>query len=231
MTTLLLVRHGQASFGSDDYDRLCEAGVHQSRLLGAHLARTARLPDVAVAGTLRRQGDTARHALAAADHRIPIAADAAFDEYPSDTLFAAYLPVLAAADPSLAGDRSTLRTDRRRFQAALMGVMDLWVTGHAAFVGESWTAFHSRVRQGLDAAVAGRDKDATIAVFTSGGVIATAIGIALGLPARAAVALSWRINNASVSELHFGRSGYSLIGFNAIEHLRLAGDAALLSHR
>ena len=42
--TLLLVRHGQASFGKSDYDRLSPGGHRQARLLGADLARRGLRP-------------------------------------------------------------------------------------------------------------------------------------------------------------------------------------------
>ena len=38
MSTILLVRHGQASFGAADYDNLSPTGHEQSRVLGAALA-------------------------------------------------------------------------------------------------------------------------------------------------------------------------------------------------
>ena len=39
MAEILMVRHGQAAFGTDDYDRLTEVGWEQSRLLGDYFAR------------------------------------------------------------------------------------------------------------------------------------------------------------------------------------------------
>ncbi|HYG90195.1 MAG TPA: histidine phosphatase family protein [Azospirillum sp.] len=231
MTTLLLIRHGQASFGSGDYDRLCDQGVAQSRHLGAHLVRERRLPDAAVSGTLRRQAETARHALEAAGLDLPVTADPAFDEYPSDALFAAYLPAVAARHPEIAAAGKTFRADRRLFQSALAAVMDLWCTGAEGFAGESWAAFRNRVRAGLEAAVAGRGKDEMVAIFTSGGVIGSAVGEVLGLPAEQRIALSWRVLNASVTEIRYGRTGFSLAGFNAVAHLRLVAGEALLTYR
>jgi len=35
---IYLVRHGQASFGAEDYDELSDLGARQSRLLGGWLA-------------------------------------------------------------------------------------------------------------------------------------------------------------------------------------------------
>ncbi len=231
MTTLLLIRHGQASFGTGDYDRLCERGVAQSHALGAHLRREGRRVAAAAAGTLRRQADTARHTLDAAGMAVPVATDPAFDEYPADGLMAAYLPLAARQDPSLAGSAAELRADRRRFQRALMAVMALWLAGADGFAGESWAAFRARVRAGLDAAVAGRGKDETVAVFTSGGVIGAAVAAVLKAPDDTAADLSWRVFNASVTELHHGRRGFALTGFNGTAHLRLAGDGDLLTHR
>ena len=61
MTTIFLIRHGQASFGADDYDNLSPIGEAQSRVLGEALSR--RIPaeaDIhAYAGNLRRHAQTA----------------------------------------------------------------------------------------------------------------------------------------------------------------------------
>jgi len=38
MGAIYLVRHGQAAFGTDDYDRLTEIGYTQARLLGGFFA-------------------------------------------------------------------------------------------------------------------------------------------------------------------------------------------------
>ena len=62
MGVVLLVRHGQASFGADDYDVLSETGWEQARLLGAWLAARGVAPDVVVRGGMRRHRETARGA-------------------------------------------------------------------------------------------------------------------------------------------------------------------------
>ena len=59
MGLVLLVRHGQASFGADDYDVLSETGVEQSRFLGRALAAQGVAPRAVVHGAMRRQRDTA----------------------------------------------------------------------------------------------------------------------------------------------------------------------------
>ena len=70
MPIVLLVRHGQASFGGDDYDQLSELGRRQAELTGRWLRDRGLRRPVAVHGSLRRQRDTAALALAAAGQAV-----------------------------------------------------------------------------------------------------------------------------------------------------------------
>jgi broad specificity phosphatase PhoE len=54
MGTLYLVRHGQASFGSDDYDRLSELGARQCERLGEYFRAKGLRFDGVITGTLKR---------------------------------------------------------------------------------------------------------------------------------------------------------------------------------
>ena len=58
MGTLYLVRHGQASFGADDYDQLSARGQQQSERLGAYWRERGLRFDAVLCGTLRRHGQT-----------------------------------------------------------------------------------------------------------------------------------------------------------------------------
>ena len=60
MGNIYLVRHGQAAFGTEHYDRLTDLGVAQARLLGAYFARRQIRFDAVFTGTLRRQAETAQ---------------------------------------------------------------------------------------------------------------------------------------------------------------------------
>ena len=114
-----------------------------------------------------------------------------------------------------------------------MAVSGLWLEGAAPERGEleSWKVFAARVHDGLERLNAEHGKDAQIAVFTSGGVIAAGAALALSLSPRETLKLNWGIYNASISELGFRRTGIYLLGFNNITHLRLAGDPELVTHR
>ena len=58
MGTLYLVRHGQASFGADDYDRLSELGHRQSERLGEYFKGKGLEFQAVITGTLRRHQET-----------------------------------------------------------------------------------------------------------------------------------------------------------------------------
>ncbi|MFY7941438.1 MAG: histidine phosphatase family protein, partial [Burkholderiaceae bacterium] len=60
MGTLYLVRHGQASFGADDYDQLSELGQRQSRRLGAYFQERRLTFEAVITGSLKRQQQTWR---------------------------------------------------------------------------------------------------------------------------------------------------------------------------
>ncbi len=58
MGTLYLVRHGQASFGADDYDVLSAMGHQQSVRLGEYFRHRGVTFEAALTGTLNRQTQT-----------------------------------------------------------------------------------------------------------------------------------------------------------------------------
>ena len=58
MGTLYLVRHGQASFGADDYDVLSPLGHQQAVRLGEYFKTKGLVFDAAMTGTLQRQIST-----------------------------------------------------------------------------------------------------------------------------------------------------------------------------
>ncbi len=58
MGTLYLVRHGQASFGAEDYDNLSELGHKQAVRLGEYWRERGMVFDAVIIGTLNRHRQT-----------------------------------------------------------------------------------------------------------------------------------------------------------------------------
>lgn len=232
MTTLVLVRHGQASFGAQNYDELSRAGLRQAELLGAHWKESGWNADAWYSGTLARQKDTASAALAALGAAAtPVTEHRAFDEYDHASLITSYLPVIAAEHPEFKVQRRELFSDPRTFQNFFEKVVACWIGERegAQSLQESWPAFRERCASGLrEIAPEGRDR---VVAFTSGGVIAAALAEALKLDGTQAFELNWRIYNASVHVFRLGRRGLTLVGFNNVSHLERAREPALLTFR
>lgn len=232
MTTLTLVRHGQASWGKPNYDELSPLGERQARLTGAHLARIGSRPDVVAAGAMQRQRHTAELVGgawgASAAQRWP-----AFDEYDAGRLFEAYLPAVLMETPDLAANQRALFSDRKLFQRSFEAVTAKWVADEPQQIPgfEPWEAFRGRVCDDLLRIHREFGRDAHLVLCSSGGPIAVAVAATLGLAPRATLRLNWAIYNASITELRSTKTGWRLLGFNNITHLRLENDPDVVTLR
>ena len=95
MSTLHLVRHGQASFGADDYDRLSELGWRQSRRLGEYWKGKGQQFDQVIMGTLRRHEETWRgiaEGLGLDAQALPVRTTPKLNEYDSAAVIATVHP-------------------------------------------------------------------------------------------------------------------------------------------
>jgi broad specificity phosphatase PhoE len=231
VTTLLLVRHGQASFGAKNYDELSPLGHRQSEILGAHWRALGFAATAWRAGSMARQKSTGSTALKAMELTADLVEHAGFDEYDHQGLIRSYLPVIAAEEKDFAMSHRELFADRKLFQRFFEKVVGCWLDGREGSepIKETWKAFCERSLQGInDAAAGGAD---CVVAFTSGGVIAAALQSALRLEGRVAFEMNWRIYNASVHHFRVGKRGLSLLGFNNVTHLELAKDPSLLTFR
>lgn len=226
MPVVYLVRHAQASFGEEDYDVLSERGHEQARRLGAALAARGVRAVHAVAGTLRRQIDTAR-ACGASVPGEPVV-DARWNEYDSAGVLAHHGPLGAGAVADAIGAPSGLSS--REFQGMLDPALRAWIAaGEGSACAESWPAFRARVRAALDDLVEGLAAGETGLAFTSGGVIAAIATTLLDVPPDTFVALNRIAVNTGLSKVLAGRSGLQLLSYN--EQAHVDGDRDLMTFR
>lgn len=232
MTRLVLVRHGQASFGARNYDELSAIGERQGTLLGEHWRRHGRHFDAAWSGDMVRQKVTAARtfeAMGAADSVVTV--DAAFNEFDHQQLIRAYFPLVAKEHPQFSVNPKTLFSDHDTFQRLFDLIVACWIEQRsgAAPVDESWEAFQARCLEGLRRVADSGARQAV--VFTSGGVITAVLRAALNLDADKAFHLNWEILNASVHSFRLGKRGVILQRFNDVAHLELLRDESLLTYR
>jgi broad specificity phosphatase PhoE len=239
MAVIYLIRHGQASFGDEDYDRLSELGRRQAGLLGAHFRRHGAGLEALLTGALRRQQDTAAEILAAlGDRAPPHSTKSAFNEYDHAAIIRAYLPLFMARVGAPRGlEQGDVFRDPKLFEFAFRFMIKAWMDNlpHHGEEFESWREFCNRVSAGLEYVLAAHGPKAKVGIVTSGGTIAAALRAVLGLSNKRTLSMNWSVYNASVTQLYYGRSARHedalLIGFNNVAHLEDAGGRDLITFR
>ena len=231
MSTLYLIRHGQASFGTDNYDQLSAVGREQVKILGRYFAETRERIDRIYSGTLSRQRESAQILADALNAAPPLSIEPAFDEYDSDVILRRFAASLTEAQLAEAGWPG-LRTDRKRFQLFLERAARAWVdaTIEAAEV-LPWKGFHGRIVQALDEIIRREGRSKTLLISTSGGVIGTIVAHVLGLANHMGIELNWAVHNASITRLIYNADKVSLSMFNALPHLDVSGRRQLITYR
>jgi broad specificity phosphatase PhoE len=229
MSTLLLIRHGQARAFEADSDRLTPRGEAQAAKLGMHLVLSGAEFDEAHTGTLVRQRRTAEiigDAFERSGRTFPaLEPNAAWNEYDAGGILGALLPELSRRDPTfgaLVADFHTAAAsaDRNRyFQRMFEVLMEAWQTGAVTDEHvEPFEVFHERVRGALRE-ILSRGGSRRIAVFTSGGPIGVCVQEVLEAPPRTALRLNFRVKNGSLTEMVFSEARVSLEHFNVVEHI------------
>lgn len=234
MSELILVRHGQASFGADSYDKLSPLGIQQVQVLARHWQTMDERFDVAYAGTLRRQQETAS-ALQASVVSSDTSINAGFNEYNGESLLRIYLRDHAVRE-GFPADLMLPIKDRKTFQLVLEAATQHWLNGTLQADScdtdfESWKHFQSRVHNTLDELMSLHTAGARVLISTSGGVIALALQRALNLPDNQTMETNWMVYNSSVTRLVYGRGKVSLSSFNALPHLSAPGRRELITYR
>ena len=231
MSTLLLVRHGQASLFTDNYDRLSDVGLSQAEALGKHWLERDIRPDGVYSGTLTRQWQTAnkigevftnsREAWPA-PQEIP-----GLNEYPAKEITESLVPALRTKDASfdrLVSDLESSNSHEEKYRhlhRLLEVVIARWVLDDydGVDVPLSWKTFSEGVRAALRDVMSSAGRGQTIAIFTSGGPVAISVQTVLQAPDSKAAELNWRVHNCSVTRYTFSGERLSLDAFNDVFHL------------
>lgn len=232
MSTLYLVRHGQASFATANYDQLSATGREQAKRLAEYFACGGERIDGVYSGSLMRQRETAQILVEALGNpALQINVEPALDEYDGDILLREYAKSLTPAQLEEAGWPG-LKTDRRKFQLFLERAARAWVEARIeAAAMLPWKGFHGRVIAALEGIMRIEGRSKTLIVSTSGGVIGTAVAHVLGLSNHMGMELNWAVHNASITRLIYSADKVSLSMFNGLPHLDCEGRRELITYR
>ncbi|MAX56306.1 MAG: histidine phosphatase family protein [Alcanivoracaceae bacterium] len=224
MPVIYLIRHGQASFGKEDYDQLSEPGWEQSRILG----RALQNQDLGVArpicGTMRRHRETAEAALGELGLPAEWHTDTGFNEYNHTELL--------ALDWPMANDRAALTewlgkqaNPRKVFQVHFEQALRRWQrnddSDRSAY-SETWPAFRERVLASTYSLGNSLSSGESALVFTSGGAISVIIQHLLDMDDEALITWNRTLINTSVTRILVNAGKLRLVSVN--EHLHLPSD-------
>jgi len=236
VSELILVRHGQASFGKASYDKLSEKGVEQAKILCRHWQDVGEQFDYVYSGTLLRQKETANELLSLVKG-TPTAAieNPAFNEYNGDPLMRVYLRD-HAADEGFDTPLSWPITDERLFQRLFEAACAKWIRGELKPSAENnnfeyWQDFQSRVYAAVDEIMARHNSGSRVLISTSGGVIAMVLQRVLRFPDQEVITTNWMVRNSSVSRVKYGQGKVSLTQFNSLPHLERSGLQEMITYR
>lgn len=236
MSAILLVRHGQASFGKADYDVLSEIGERQSRILGRSLAARGVDPGLLVTGAMKRHRQTLDHALDSAGwDGVTVTLDEGWNEFDHEHVIEVLKPHYKVPMVMKSDLVRTLKP-RQEFQAMFEEATRRWACGEFDDeYKESFPAFCARVEDALSRTAAALEPKQTAVVFTSGGPIAAVVAAILSPSDEQHGAEMWgRLNlttiNAAVTKLVVGGRGRTLVSMNDHSHLESA-EPGLVTYR
>ena len=232
MGSIYLIRHGQASFGAKDYDNLSTLGIKQSQMLGQHFSNIGLNFDTIYTGAMRRHQQTADACLQAMGRQSPGTKTIdEFNEYDHEQVFQAHKPEFKDK-AKLVQFLASQDKPQKAFHLLFTQAFDRWASGK--FDGEydeTWPAFNARCKRGLDAISKNASASQHIAVFTSGGPIASNIQQHLNIPDENIHTINWSMVNCSITHFLYNSSGVNLGYYNNYSHLESTINSPLITYR
>jgi broad specificity phosphatase PhoE len=221
MGTLYLVRHGQASFGADDYDVLSPMGHQQSARLGDYFKFKGITFDAALTGTLNRQIQTYAGICAGMGTEPAAMPWPGLNEYDSHA-------VIEAIHPHPLEKPTSPEMYRDHFRLLKDGLAQ-WMAGVVSPKGmPSYPDFVLGVTSALDHVR--KNCNGNVLLVSSGGPIATAVGHVLGTSPETTIELNLRIRNCSVTEFAFTPKRHMLVTYNTLPHLDAPEHASWITY-
>ena len=215
MSEFYLVRHGQASFGADNYDQLSELGYQQALWLGQHLKERDIKFDRVVLGSMARHQQTAENICKGLEVDIPFDVHEGLNEYDFHRLVKTYLQQFPEQAPSE-------DADHRDFYRVLKKALQLWSKDELnGDIPETWSNFQQRVRSALNE-VQNCERSKRTLVVSSGGPIAMSMCQVLNLADEMMIQLNLQVKNTSFSQFFYNAKSIQLASFNCTSHLETA---------
>lgn len=225
MATIYLVRHGQASFGAENYDQLSPLGQRQANATGEYFARIGVQFDRVYSGDLSRQRETCERVVALQAGSVEHVIDPRFNEIQNDEQIAKLSPVVTETNPLIRALIEKGLSSSKDYQKVIEAVFNYWVSNDCSGYGiQGWPEYSGRVRDAVQEVMSREGSGKTIGIFTSGGTIATAVAQVLGLGGEQTYKFYEPLFNCSVTQLFYSGENVSLSYFNDRSFLQTIGQ-------
>lgn len=221
MGTLYLVRHGQASFGAEDYDQLSPLGYRQCVKLGEYWRARGMSFDAVLVGGLKRHAQSFAGIVEGLGTAPEPLVWPGLNEYDAEAVIRAIqtTPLERPTNPEMV---------RHHFRLLREG-LKAWMRGDTKPVGmPSYAEFSAGVAGALQHVL--DHTQGQVLLVSSGGPISTAVGQVLSTPADTTIELNLRIRNSSVTEFAFTPKRHMLVTYNGLPHLDFAEGAAMVTY-
>ena len=197
MSEFYLVRHGQASFGAKNYDKLSDLGHQQARWLGDYFTARDISFSQAFMGDMVRHRETTQGIIEGLNQSPIVTVDTGFNEFNFKNIGDSYL----AVNPQSSLPENPKPAD---FYRLLKLAMHAWSQDllPPSTLEESWLDFKNRVQRALHVACH-QDSDKPILIVSSGGAISMLMSLVLGLDAKQVIELNMQVRNTSFSHFYF----------------------------
>ena len=224
MASIYVIRHGQASFGEENYDKLSPLGCRQATVLGEYLRDCGIRFDATYSGDLQRQRKTAELATVEQPRKSEHHIDLRFNEIQNDEQFETLLPVVLESNRALQALVDKGLSSSKDYQKVLKDVFNYWVSPVCPESEiQSWADYSANVQKALQEIIRTQGSGKTIGLFTSGGTIATIAAHVLGLGSEHVYSFYEPVINCSVTQLFYSGDKVSLSYFNDHSFLDLLG--------
>lgn len=224
MATIYLIRHGQASFGAEDYDKLSELGCRQATVVGEYFRDDGVHFDAVYSGDLSRQRETTRLTIASQTKNVPHYIDPRFNEIQNDAQLKFLMPEVVKINPTIQTLVEKGLSSSKDYQKVIDAVFNYWVSPACVDPRiQSWAEFSGGVRQAIADIMRDQGGGKTVGIFTSGGTLATIVAQVLGLGGEKTYQFYEPVLNCSVTQLFYSGSRISLSYFNDCSFFRVLG--------
>lgn len=233
MANIYLIRHGQASFGQQNYDELSPLGEKQAQRLGETLSTRIQSFDKVILGSMFRHKQTAQNCLSSMG--IPFEQEAwltdeRWNEYDHQDILTQCSPEFSTPE----GIQQFIRQQsnpKAAFEALFNEAMNRWIKGeHDDDYVESWQHYQQRINDAVSHIFSLSRQHKNIAVFTSGGPISVVSQKLLGVAPEKIMQLNWTLLNCSVTKIVSTSNRQFVATLN--EHSHFEGEHhSLLSYK